>query len=343
MAGITKSTDTSQEYQFQTHYSKLLLEQIRKNFVLPDFAVKSPLPGKAGARSMRMFRFATPSTSDIQTVTEGTIPATSTHKQLTLEYVEVTLAQYLQTISITDKLDATGLISMMDHATEQNGLDAALHFDTLIRNELKVHTGTSGNVDYSTQNFIYAQAATNYAGVYNSGTASASYVITSTDVLDGVTALKKNNAPKIGGYYILATAPDITRDLMKGVSGDTAWLDAAKYSNTTALYNGEVGRIWGARVVETTNPFRAAGTQGTYSASGGVFSSFLFGKGAFGVSDLSTLGSPNAPKIFIVKGADKSDPANLIAAMVSFKTYFAAKLVQPLWLTQIYSQSGYGA
>lgn len=340
MAGITASTDTSVAYQFQTHYSKKLLPQIIKNYVLPQFGVKSPLPGQSGAKTMRMFRFSAPATTNVQTLTEGTIPATSSHKQLTLEYVEATLAQYGQVISITDVLDATALLKMMNQATIANGQDAALFFDETARSELKTHTGTSGNVDYSTQNFIYAQSNANFAGVYNGGSPDSTDYLASTDILDAVTSLKVQNAPTFGGYYVLATAPQITRDIMKGVSGDTNWIDAAKYSDSEKLYKGEVGRLFGARVMETTNPFRA-NTQGTYAAAGAVFSSFCFGQGAYGVSDLEQLGSPMSPKVFIVKGADKSDPMNQIQAMVAFKAFFAVKMLQPKWFTQIYSASGF--
>jgi hypothetical protein len=45
----------------------------------------------------------------------------------------------------------------------------------------------------------------------------------------------------------------------------------------------------------------------------------------------------------VVTGADKADPANQIRAMVSWKAFWAAKLLQPKWLVHLMTQSGSNA
>jgi N4-gp56 family major capsid protein len=109
------------------------------------------------------------------------------------------------------------------------------------------------------------------------------------------------------------------------------------------LFNGEIGKMYGVRFVEHNNAWRSGATQGTYSGAGVVFSAFMFGRNAFGVPDLATVGSPFAPQVNVVQGADKSDPANLIKALVSFKTYYVAKVSQPKWIAHFYTQSGSNA
>lgn len=342
MPVTTTASPASSADRLQRYFSRSLLEKILPVLVLEQFAWKEGLPTRAGSKTMRFTRFSAPSTSDVQTLTEGTPMATSAHKQLASEYVDVDLTQYGQVISIADIANDVDLFNLLEQATLQQAQDAALHCDTIVRNELKIHTGTVGNVDYSTKNFIFGGTGSSYATVYNGGTYSANFIITGTDILDAVTALKVQNAPRIGGYYVLAAAPQVTRDLLNvGATSGNAFTTANQYGNNEAIFRGEVGRLFGARVVETTNPWRSHATQGTFSSTGAVFSSFMFGQGAYGVPALSGQ-SPMGPKVTVVRGADKSDPLNQIAAQVGFKTYYAAKILQPRWIAEIYSQSGFG-
>ena len=133
MAGLT--TSTSLQDQLQRHYSRELLMRMLPELVYAEFGLRSPLPAKAGSRSIRLFRFGIPSTSGVITVStaqEGIPADRSTYRQLNLEYVDADLAQYVQTIAITDVADATGLFDLIGQANMQNAEDAALHCDTLI-------------------------------------------------------------------------------------------------------------------------------------------------------------------------------------------------------------------
>jgi len=349
MAGQTKTTDTTVAYQFQTYFSRKLLDRLLPSLTYAEFGMKNPLPANAGAKAMRMMRFSAPSVADIQTLTEGTVPASSTHKQLTLEYIDATLAQYGQSISISDVLSKTALFNMVEQANVQNAEDAALHMDKLCMYELTKTSGTNGTMDYSTRNVVYANTDASYANVYNTGTKAATHILTALNVLDAATLLKVNKAPKINGSYVLVTPPQIARDIMAGANSNTTWKDVSQYSAKEQIFNGEVGKLYGVRCVETTESYRSGATQPTtnpsaqYSSSGVVYTVHMFGRNAFGVPDLSNIGSPMSPQIYLVQGADKSDPTNQIAAIVSWKTYWAVQTVQPLWLCQIYTQSGSNA
>lgn len=354
MAGVNATGTSTISDQFRTHFEKSLLERMLPILVFADFGLKSPLPKNIGAKTMRMFRFASPTRAgvkaSVQTLSElSTYVANyATHKQLTLEYVEVTLAQYGQSISITDLLDATSLFDMTEQANIQNAEDAALHCDTITQEELCRSSGTVGNVDYSTKNFLYANAATSYATVYNSGTASDDRILKGTDILDAATALKINKAPRIDGSYVMVVPPQIARDIMRGTGTSTTWTDVNKYNDAIKIFNGEIGKLYGVRVIETTEAYISGATapgddpSTNYSASGNVYSCQVFGRHAYGISDLSTLGSPMSPKVLLVQGPDKADPLDQIKAIISWKTYWAAKVVQPKWLVQLFTQTGYG-
>ena len=98
MAGTTLTTTGSAtagpESTLQSYFDKKLLEQTLKTIVLDQFAFKAPLPAKAGAKTVRFFRYPESATTDVATLTEGTAIATGASKQLSMETVDVSLAQY---------------------------------------------------------------------------------------------------------------------------------------------------------------------------------------------------------------------------------------------------------
>jgi N4-gp56 family major capsid protein len=167
----------------------------------------------------------------------------------------------------------------------------------------------------------------------NSDTTAANTTMTASAVLDSMTRLKRNRAPMINGGYVLATDPRVARDLMR----DADWLNASNYGNKgTPFYKGEVGSIYGCRVVTQTNSFVSTGS-GTASdefvyqatpAGGGlavskdIIASFFFGNESFGIPAL-TGDDPLSPKIVITDTPDKSDPLNQLVT-VGVKLYFAA-------------------
>jgi N4-gp56 family major capsid protein len=156
--------------------------------------------------------------------------------------------------------------------------------------------------------------------------------MTSAAVLDSMTRLKRNRAPMINGSYVLATDPRVARDLMR----DTDWLNASNYGNKgQPFYKGEVGSIYGCRVVTQTNSFvsqantTTAGQQFVFNNTGGggltntsdIIASFFFGNEAFGIPAL-TGDDPLSPRIVITDTPDKSDPLNQLVT-VGVKLFFA--------------------
>jgi N4-gp56 family major capsid protein len=148
-----------------------------------------------------------------------------------------------------------------------------------------------------------------------------------------MTRLKRNRAPMINGGYVLATDPRVARDLMR----DDQWLNASNYGNKgQPFYKGEVGSIYGCRVVVQTNSFVSQASTSTeanrfvYNPAGGgglgqtadVIASFFLGQEAFGIPAL-TGDDPLSPKIVITDTPDKSDPLNQVVT-VGVKLFFAA-------------------
>ena len=342
MAGITDTASTGISNSLQAYFSKELLKQIVQNIVLEQFAKKQALPEKAGKNSVRFFRYVEPNTTDIKSLSEGdghtsnTAWAKGAYKEMTLEYVDVTLSQYGQVIGISDLLTAQELFNHLEQATTVNGQDAALHLDTKIAYTLGDDTSITGGTS------ITSNKISRFAGAsgYYSAAPTSSQVMTGLELLDTATALKVNNAPTTNGYYTAVADPRVLRDLQN----DSDWISSRHYGDPEAIMKGEVGRYAGIRCIETTNAYQtehgsAAAKRVTYNASGGVYSTFVFGDQAFGTVDLASQ-SPYAPKMQIAQGPDKTDPLAQLTT-VGFKTYYGQKILQLKFLAQVYSGTNY--
>jgi N4-gp56 family major capsid protein len=364
------TTSTTLTNQFQNYFSKELLSIVTQETILDQFGMKAPIPKNNGNRAISMFRFGPPSIAGVQTLAaptayanEGVAPTTASYRQLQLLKLDKALTQYGQVIGLSDILRATDLFNSLQQSTKTSGLDMALWVDSVIRNtligsNLTANNGSIGNgpeggtigaptfdntdacntAASSGGINVYGNPATLGAGnqtytALSDDNTAANTTMTASAVLDSMTRLKRNRAPLINGSYVLATDPRVARDLMR----DSDWLNASNYGNKgVPFYKGEVGSIYGCRVVVQTNSFisqgniSTAGQQFVYNPAGGggltdtsdIIASFFLGQEAFGIPAL-TGDDPLSPKIVITDTPDKSDPLNQLVT-VGVKLFFAA-------------------
>lgn len=336
-------TTGSVSAQFQTYFSKALLERAIPLLQMEQFAMKAPYPTKTGGnKTIRFFRFGDPSISAISALSEGTTPSSGDERDLTLSSVEATLVQYGSKIILTDVVLATELFSHLAQATKQLGEDAALHADTLCHRALVQDSSTSTGTGVATKSYArYAQNGTN--GTTWATSSVANSAMTATDLLDGATSLFIARAPKIKDGYALVAHPAVIRDLQQ----DDDWLKVSSYSAADQIFKGETGKLFGVSVISSTNvqtfATAAAGIADTATANAAGYANVLLGGGAFGVPSLSSLaasGSPFAPKVTILDAADKSDPYGQ-RVIASFKTFYAAKQLDPRFFRVIVAKSNY--
>ena len=356
---ITTSGSTGIQLQFQNYFSKELLSIVQQETILDQFGMKAPIPKNNGNKAISMFRFGAPSIGSVQNLTvagEGAPISTANYRALSLNRLEKTLSQYGQVIGLTDILRATDLFNSLQQATKTSGLDMALWVDSVIRNVLvgsnltasgsSIGSAAEGGGTFDNSDACGTAAASGGTCVYgnpatlttqtfvglNADTTAANTTMTASAVLDSMTRLKRNRAPLINGGYVLATDPRVARDLMR----DSDWLNASNYGNKgQPFYKGEVGSIYGCRVVTQTNSFVSQASTTTennkfvYNPAGGggltntsdIIASFFFGNEAFGIPAL-TGDDPLSPRIVITDTPDKSDPLNQLVT-VGVKLYFA--------------------
>jgi len=339
MAGITTTTTITNG--IRAYFDKKLLKYAEQELILSQFGDERKIPKNAGAKSISCFRYGAPSIAQVQALSEGTSPADSTAMDVAPSVITKALAQHGESFIMTDIASAVDQLQAYEEGTRRIGKDLALWADSVTRNVLKGSNltasngsigsaqeggGSLDNSDVLTE--VYGQPATTtqtYTGL-NSDTTTAT--CNGDALLDLMTKATKNRAQKINGNYVYATDPRVARDLMR----DSNWLAASNYGNAgKPYYRGEVGEIYGCKVVIQTNSFISLGSavaadRFVYATSGGggtaaakdIITSFLFGEGAYGIPQLGG-DNPFKPSLMISKGPQKSDPFNQ-------RTYVAAKI-----------------
>ena len=354
---MTLSSDLSTQYR--EHFENQLLTYAVQATRKAEFGQKAPLPKGVGSKQISFFKYGAPDDTKIADLTDtsGDETLASTAyvpvdvfntsagagdgvRQLSLSKVTATLQQIGQVVVISDVLNNTEFLNSLAQATKTNGEDAALKCDGIVRNQLCRSVAGGGGATNLTSNAETAGANTIFADDATKLTElAATDVLNASDTLDVVTQMRINRAPEINGGYVCVAAPQVLRDIMR----DADWLAAATRSNVGALYNGEVGSLYGVRFVEDTNPWRSGVANDaaidTYSATGDGFATIFLGGEAFGVPALSG-DSPMSPSIQIVDTPDKKDPLNQVIT-VGFKTMYTAKVLTPNYYIRYFSKVGY--
>lgn len=298
MATTNLTTSGSLSAKMAVYYDRMMLDRLRASLVFHDLGQKKPLPKNSG-KIVQWFR-RTDLAGNTATITEGTVP---TAIGLSATSISAQLSQYGDFTQTSDLIQMTSIDNEIEAAVDTLSWRAAQTVDLLDRGVLDAGT----NVKYGgSKTFL-------------SGVAPAD-VLTGADVRKGVTNLKNANAqPFESGHYIWVIHPQNSYDLQ----GDTAsggWVNANTYVDVTGIKNGEVGKLGGARFVETTQvSSTATGTSGSAT----VYSTHLLAKGAFGVVDFD--GGVN---VYVKKSGDQdtSNPLNQYAT-VGYKITYANKML----------------
>ena len=296
--------------EMKTFYDMTLIDEASANLVHSQFGQKRPIP-KNGGKTIEFRKFA-PLAKAITPLTEGVTPD---GKSLSVSTITATVSQYGDYITQSDVLELTALDNTILEATKLLGRQAGVTLDTVVRNVMQ--SGT--NVTYCPK--IGADGAET---AVNSRSALDNTCQLTVKVLQQVVAkLRGQNAPTINGKYVAIIHPYAAYDLMR----DPEWIDAHKYTNSTALFEGEIGEIAGIRFVQTTE---------AKIYSGGVFGTLVLGDGAYGVTEITGGGLQTIVK---QKGsAGTADPLDQRSS-VGWKAIETAELLIPQYLVRVESKS----
>ena len=276
----------------QTKLYKDLLENFEPNLYFYEMGEKPMVEDGIGTVS-----WAKPSkltvTSATATLTEGVTP-NSTAFSYTV--ITSTPTQYGIFVEISDRLLKAAPTKILTNAGKEVGSNMARIIDQVIQTE------------------IMAGSNVMYAGSGNNARAD----LAATDYLVGAnlrkahTKLQSVDAPKIGGYYVAVAHPFVIGDLQAESNG--AWIEFSKYTTPDKLFKGEIGALYGVRIVSCSNVQ-------TFTSTATVYPTLVMGKGAYGVSEWNSLQT-----IYKPLGAG-ADPLNQVAS-VGAKIDFSAKRLQ---------------
>ena len=288
----------------QTYYNRELLRTFEPNLVHLQFGDEHRMPPHSGL--VMNMRKLIPLETNTKALSEGD-PGESV--MLAETEVTVQLQQYGEYARCTDKLDLTHLDMDIMRRTKLFGDAGARSIDAVVREELA-----------KCANVIYAGGKASRAEL------TAADKLTSRELRKAVKTLKKNHAQTFGGYFVAIIGPDTMYDLQE----DEAFVKVSQYQDKENIYTGEVGRLFGVRLVETTEAkvFEGAGASGA-----DVASVIVLGQYAYGVTSLK-----GAKPRVIVKpagSAGTADPLDQISTVGWKMDGFGVKMLQPEYAVRI--------
>ena len=303
----TNKTDTSALAPgMQTYYNRELLRTFEPELVHLQFGDEYRMPMNNGL--VMNMRKIVPLATDVDgaKLTEG---QPGDGKSLAETEVTVQLEQYGEYARTTDKLDMAHLDLSILRKTKLFADSGARNIDAVVREEL----ATCPNV-------IYANGKT----ARNALTATDK--LTTKDLRKAVRTLKKAHAQTFGGYYIAIVGPDTYYDLQD----DEAFVAVSRYQDKEAVYTGEIGRLFGVRIVQSTEAkiFENAG-----ASSADVASIIVLGQYAYGYT--SWKGAK--PRVIVkpVGSAGTNDPLDQISTIGWKMDGFGVKMLQPEFAVRI--------
>ena len=290
---MTVQTTSILSNEVAVYYEKRFLERARAMLVHQEGGQLRGLDGNAGKQVI-----FSPLALATTGLSEGTNP---TQVGLTATQVTATLVEYGNSVAVSRLLSTVDVDDRDKEKIDVVAQNMGETLDALVRNAM-------------------------YAG----GTALPGYTPGSTNFTPALTAqavavLKENKALMFPGTFawIGKIQPETEYDLIQS----TVWQNAAVYSNVAALYEGEVGALYGVRFLVTNQGYQVLGTPT-------IISNFIHGREAFGVYDNKL----DAPKLYIVTGADSNNPAERFHVL-SWAGQFVAQVLNAAWVINVATEA----
>jgi N4-gp56 family major capsid protein len=290
MAAVTRN-DVSATGILQEKLNRAFLPNLDANLVFLQYAEK---PDFADYQTLRWAKFTDFAETDLTTGTTSTDGVTPSDTAITITSTTVTPTQYRIVVSLSDMLLERNPMPLLQKVAERIAYVMAKKMDSVIQTTIMAGT----NVLYSGTNAARTDIGAGEGLVFN-------------DLNRAVSKLQSVDAPTFeDGLYRAVVHPLVAYDI-KNSTAAGSWLDVAKYNTPNKIERGELGSIFGARVIMSSHI-------NTFTSTVTVYPTLVFGRGAFGV------GMAQQPQVFITPaGSSDSDPAaqrRKVAGKVAFGT-----------------------
>lgn len=240
----------------KTFYDTAMLDNARDALVYAQLGKDQPLPANSG-KKVEWRKWNT--LPDADELVEGVIPE---GKKFGQTVIDVEITQHGLYVPITDVLEKHHVDPVWLGATEEVGASIGRTHEKVIRKALMMATNVllADAVKTDDGSYSYVSTPTDRGAL---STAVATFNVLTPDMIaQAVTALQKANAPYYdGAEYLGVLNPSVWYDLRK----NPFWVDVHKYSQTTEIFNGEVGELHGVRFLKSNMApiIRGGNLQGT--------------------------------------------------------------------------------
>ena len=308
----TQEQDLSAE--MKTFYDRNLIRLAEPELVHDQFGQKRPIP-KGNGKTIEFRKFnALPAVPSDRTLVEGITP---TGQNYGVTAITATVVQYGGYITITDMLNLTA-------------------YDNQMQEIMKVLAAQAGQVsDKVTRDILAAGTNVMYADHGGDGNDERSDldvddILTIEDIKKAVRLLKRVNAKTIQGNFVAIVHPDVVYDLMN----DSEWIDANQYAGSQAIFNGEVGKMYGVRFVESTM------AKIWKPSSLPIYGTLVIAENAYGVTSLEGGGIETIVKQLGSGGT--ADPLNQ-RSTAGWKLNKTAVILEQSYMVRIESAASFGS
>lgn len=253
---------TTLSNNLHSYYQKMLLETAEKELKFRQFG-NDKLMQKGMGTDYKILRYGNIAASTTA-LTEGVVPPATT---VDTNRYTCTAAEYGQHLQITQWVNMIAIDPVLESVVDRLSYTAAQSVDKIIRDHL---------VSNATTNLQYVGT-----GNTTDDNVSATETFVLQDVVKAVRILKGTDAPALkGGEYAWLIHSYISQDIMLDTSAG-GFQDLNKYVSGLAEkpLNGEIGKGYGARIVESNNVSSAAN-----ASTVNVYRTFVFAKDPFVVT-----------------------------------------------------------
>lgn len=292
---------TTLSNNLHSYYFKILLESAQKKLVLVPLGKKMLHPRKTG-KDAYILRYGNLSES-LSTLGDGVTPTASS---IANNKYTISMNQYGRYIAVSDYLLTTAIDPVLEDIADRLGYDAAKSADAIVRNVLIA--GATANIQRA-------------SGAATDNDITATDVMVAQDAIRGVRVLKMQDCPPMDdGNYVWVVHGGQSMDIQSDTSAG-GFIELNKYVAGLAEkpLNGEVGKVYGARVVESNNMTYVANT-----SSVNVYRSLLLGKDSFVFTSFDS--DFISMKIKQIGSAGTADPLDQVAT-AGYKMEFGSTYV----------------
>jgi N4-gp56 family major capsid protein len=271
---ITQASSLSVD---QTAFDQIAYFALRAEMLFDAAADVQPVAQSMPGSSVKFTIFSelADATSTLAETTDLT-PTTMADSQ-----VEVTLAEYGNTINTTAKLRGTSFLDVDAVAANLIGYNAGSSIDTVVANVLKAAT-----------NVIYGGGGSTTPS--SNATVQAEDIIEANDVRIATAQLRGSKAQSFNGMYMGFIHPDVSYDLRRE-TGAASWRDPHNYVDTAGIYNGEIGAFESIRFIET--PRAPLDLTGGSASTVDLYQTIIMGRQSLAKAHSITDGNGAYPKV----------------------------------------------